>query len=74
MAKSRDTLTVTETLRKAIADSGLSGREVARRAGVDDRLIARFIKGERSLRGTTIDAVCSALGLRLTKAKDRHKG
>ena len=74
MTKGQDTLTMTDTLRRAIVESGLSLREVARRSGIDDRIVSRFAKGERDMQGKTMDRLCAALGLRLTTKTGRHKG
>ncbi len=54
-----------DQLRAAIADRGLSGAEVARMAGVDPRIVGRFLAGRRDLYLATADRIARALGLRL---------
>ena len=65
--------TVTETLRKAIANSGLSSREIARRCGLDHGRVARFVKGERQVTGRAVDALAKMFGLKLTKERRTKK-
>jgi transcriptional regulator with XRE-family HTH domain len=64
-AKARPSLS--HRLRETIAGRRLSGREVARLAGVDPGLVCRFISGKRTLRLDTADRIAEALGLRLVE-------
>lgn len=73
MSKRSDRLTVSQTLHRAIRDSGLSLRELARQSGVDHRAVGRFVSGERGLTNRAVDALAEALGLELTKKKRRRK-
>lgn len=76
MAKRRPPSTPAETapqeepglvdqLRSAIEDSGLSHREIARRSGVNQRAIDRFMSGARTITVESADRLCQALRLRL---------
>lgn len=73
------TLSISETLRRGIADSGMSLCRLADLADVDDARLSRFMRQERGLSLATVDRVCRVLGLRLvpegkaTKAKSRKK-
>lgn len=49
----------------AIEGSGLSYYAVSQRAGVDESLIGRYVRGERDITTSTADKVMSALGLRV---------
>lgn len=58
-----------EQLKSAIRSSGLTLREVARRATVDSGLVSRFMRGERDIELSTAEKICSALRLRLTPSE-----
>lgn len=59
-------MTITEQLRTAIANSGMTYRELGRRADVPHASISRFVRRDRDLRGEQIDRLCAALNLRLS--------
>ena len=50
-------------LKKAISESGLSLREIARRSGVDIGVISRFMSGSRTPTLDTADRIIEAMGL-----------
>ena len=54
-----------ELLRSALAGSGLSLFEVARRAGVQRSALARFVSGERGITFETFERVGPVVGVRL---------
>ncbi len=53
---------LSEPLRQAIRDSGLSLQEIGRRAKVAPSQLSLFLKGERSLRLDTAERLASVLG------------
>jgi transcriptional regulator with XRE-family HTH domain len=53
----------TAAIKKAIAESGLPLREIARRSGVDVGVISRLIAGSRTPTLETADRIIDALGL-----------
>ena len=57
--------TITEEVRAAIADSGLSLGEIGRRADVPTSVLSRFMREERSITVETLDKIAEALGLRV---------
>lgn len=65
---------VSERLRKAIERSGMSRYEIARRSGVEQSSLSRFVNGERGLSQEAIDAICALFGLRLVSSKPRKRG
>ena len=67
------TTTISDQLRQAIADSGLTHYALGKAAGVAPAAIDRFVSGERSLRLDTVDKLCEALGLCLSEGY-RFKG
>jgi hypothetical protein len=59
---------VSETLRKAVLDSGKTLYRVAKDTGIDYAVMWRFAHGRsRSLDLATLDRLCTYLGLRLTR-------
>ena len=60
---------MSETLKQAIRDSGLSGLELSKRSGVPASGVSRFMAGTAELRTANVDRLCKALGLVLVKNK-----
>lgn len=60
---------MSDVLRKAIAESGLSLLKIATDTGVQRASISRFVRGERSLRLDKADKLAAYLGLSLTENK-----
>lgn len=63
--KSQPTPTMTDVLRAAIADSGLSFQELQRRTGVVRQSLMKFARGEQSLRLDHADKLAEFFGLSL---------
>lgn len=57
--------TVSEALRQAILDSGLSAYRMATESGVNVAAVLRFRSGERSLKLESVDRLAEVLGLEL---------
>ena len=60
---------VSEQLRQAIRDSGLSLYGLGRQSGVNDGALSRFMRGERDLTTRSVDRLCKSLGLELRESK-----
>lgn len=58
---------VSETLRNAIKESGLTHYRIAKDAGTTPAVVSRFAYGERDLRLETVDRIAEVLGLELRK-------
>ena len=57
---------VSERLRRAIISSKMTHYRIGKEAGVDTKVIDRFISGERAtIRSDTLDRLCKALRLEL---------
>jgi cyanate lyase len=65
---------MTEALRKAARESGLSRYAIARGAGLEYASLARFLDGKQSLRLDKADALADFLGLEVTKQKGGRGG
>ncbi len=57
--------TMTETLREAIAESGLPMLTIANECGVERTSLLRFARGDQSLRLDCADRLAAYFGLRL---------
>lgn len=66
-------LTITDTLRKAIADSGKSFLALERESGVVRQSLMKFARGERHMRGDQLDKLAEYFGLELVARKRRKK-
>lgn len=68
--------TISDVLRKTIADSGIAYIALERATGVKRASIMRFVRGTTSLRLNMADKLAAFFGLKLTAtgAKSRRKG
>jgi transcriptional regulator with XRE-family HTH domain len=57
--------TVVEQILGAIDESGLSGRDVAERAGLSASIVSRLRTGRRTVLVATAESLCRAVGRRL---------
>jgi transcriptional regulator with XRE-family HTH domain len=64
-AKKQAKQTITEQLRQAIHDSGLTHYRIGKDAGIKPEIVARFARGERDVRAETFAKIAAALGLHL---------
>jgi plasmid maintenance system antidote protein VapI len=68
------TMTMTETLRKAVRTSGQSMYAIAAAAGLTRPSLSRFMAETQSLRLDMADKLAAYLGLELRPAARRRKG
>jgi len=68
----RTSATMTDVLRKAIADSGLSLYRIAEDTGVTSQSLLRFQRGDQSIRLDKADLLADYLGLELTTRKAKN--
>ena len=64
---------LSEQLRQVIRDCGESRYSLARRTGIDQSTLTRFMSGERGLRLDVVDVLADVLGLELRSRKTRGK-
>ena len=69
MSKSKPKPTLTDTLRAAIRNSGLSAYRISKDTGLVVSSIIRFADGETSLRLDKADLLAEYLGLELVKKR-----
>lgn len=62
---------ISDVLRRAILDSGLSLLRIAGATGVDRASISRFVAGKRSLRLDMADKLAAYFGLELTPTEKK---
>lgn len=73
--RAADRVTLGSQLREAVRADGRSPFAIAEAAGVSPSIVSRFLSGERpDLLLSTADALCGALGLRLTGVSRRGAG
>jgi hypothetical protein len=68
-----DDLPITEALRRAIAESGLSFKRLEKETGVLRQSLMKFAQGEQGLQGSACDKLASFFGLKL-QPKRKAKG
>ena len=73
MAKTRKRrVDLSEQLRRAIRDSGLTPYRIATDAGVDRAVMTRFVNGDRGLTLDTASRITEYLGLELRPARKQR--
>jgi transcriptional regulator with XRE-family HTH domain len=56
---------MTDQVRQAIGDSGLTRYRIAQDTGIDESTLAKFFHGTRGLSLDNLDRLCEYLGLRI---------
>lgn len=72
MAKKRTTL-VTDQLRQAIDDSGLTRYRIAKETGISESALAQFYNGHRGLSMKALNALGEFLQLKITLGRKPGK-
>jgi len=62
-----------DQLRSAIRDSGMSVYAIAQSTAIDKAVLSRFMNGKSGLSVTSIDRLCTILGLRLVSETELSK-
>jgi transcriptional regulator with XRE-family HTH domain len=70
MGKKR-TILLTDQLRQAIDDSGLTRYQIAKATGIDESALAKFYNGHRGLSMAALDALGEFLQLKITLGRNR---
>ena len=66
---------MTDQVRQAIDDSGLTRYRIAQDTGIDESTLAKFFHGTRGLSLDNLDRLCDYLGLRIVaERKPAKKG
>ncbi len=64
---------MTDVLKAAIKESGVSRYEISKATGILQTSLSRFMRGETSLRLDKADVLAEYLGLRLVSERDTRK-
>jgi len=64
---------LTEQLRQAIDDSGLTRYQIAKETGIDESALAKFYTGRRGLSMEALDALGEFLQLKITLGRKPGK-
>ena len=65
---------IAEQLRRAIDRSGKTRYRISLESGISQAVLSRFVNRQRELSLANVDALCSALGLRLVLEPKRKQG
>lgn len=65
---------MTNTIRQAIVDSGVSIRQLARRADIDPAQLNRFVRSKQSMTLPKVARLCDVLGLVLRQERRVRQG
>ena len=65
---------MTDQVRQAIDDSGLTRYRIAQDTGIDESTLAKFYHGTRGLSLDNLDLLCEYLGLQVVKTRRRSRG
>lgn len=69
MSKSKKKPTMTDALKAAIKESGLTRYEISKATGILQTSLSRFVRGETSLRLDKADVLAEYLGLELVRKR-----
>lgn len=69
----RSTKNLTDQLRQAIDDSGVSRYEIAKQTGIDESALAKFYNGRRGLSMEALNALGEFLRLKITLGRKPNK-
>ena len=67
------TAKLTDQIRQAIDDSGLSRYEIAQQTGIDESALAKFYNGQRGISSTALDALGEFLQLTIKLGRRPQK-
>lgn len=70
MSKRKNKPTVTEALKTAILESGVTQYRIAKETGVGAVPLMKFMRGDTALRMAAVDALAAYLGLQLVSDPD----
>jgi transcriptional regulator with XRE-family HTH domain len=70
MSKSKPKPTMTDVLKAAIEQCGVTRYRIAKDTGIDEAALMRFVRGEMSVRLDKADKLAAYLGLRLVPDPD----
>lgn len=68
MPKQKQRLSLSDELRQAIEQSGVSRYSIWQQTGIDQGSLSKFMDGERGLSIESIDAIAELLGLHICTA------
>lgn len=69
----RSRLSLADTLKQAVADTGMSVNAVASQSGVPQAGLQRFLKGQRGINLDTAERLCTYLQLELRSTSNGHE-
>lgn len=73
MSKVKRQVVLSDQIRRAIDDSGMSRYRICQEIGLAESTMSRFMSGQGGLSMETIDALGDLLGLNITGSRKRRK-
>ncbi len=70
----RKKTTLSDQVRQAIDDSGLTRYRIAQESGIDESALAKFYNGQRGFNSDTLDILGEYLRLRIVMDRKPKKG
>ena len=67
-------MNMTDQVRRAIQDCGLTQAELARRTGLTRGALSRFMSGERDMTLRTLSLIAEEIGVALVYKRPKRKG
>ena len=67
-------MTLSDEVRQAIDDSGLTRYRIAQDTGIDQAALSKFYNGQRGITSDTLDRLGEYLGLRIVMDRKTKKG
>ena len=71
MTRRRDKLT--DQIRRAIEESGVSRYRLWKETGIDQAVLSRFVAGKAGMTLKSLDVLADALGLRIVADRSKRK-
>jgi ribosome-binding protein aMBF1 (putative translation factor) len=71
MTRRRDKLT--DQIRRAINESGVSRYRLWKETGIDQAVLSRFVAGKAGMTLKSLDVLADALGLRIVAGRSKRK-
>jgi transcriptional regulator with XRE-family HTH domain len=71
--RSRKRMKLTDQIREAIEQSGVSRYRIAQETGIDQSTISKFMLGHRGLSMEALDAIADELGLEVVVKSSRKR-
>ena len=73
MAKKRPMLTLSEEIRQVLAESPISRYQLAKRTGISEGQLSRFLHGQQGVTLANLDILARELGIHIAAPKGQRR-